>query len=294
MIKNKEDESANKVAGKAKPYAKKSFYRKNDYKTDSNTSVASDGKTTRERKTHANSSKDFQSVRDAIEKKIDDFFEANKESGLRKLVSASKLMEAGVHIGMSAKFWNPKMKPFIYPKRGNRMQVIDILKTMVFMDRAYNFLRDISREGGTVLLVGTRGDTIKEHVKNEAKRVKCFYINQRWLGGTLTNFKTISNSINKLNKLIALQLSDEIKKYSKKEQVMMTKETERMGKFLSGIRTMRGLPQALIITDPIHEHNALMEARKLNIPVIAFANTNANPDLIDFLIPANSSSIKTV
>jgi small subunit ribosomal protein S2 len=97
-----------------------------------------------------------------------------------------------------------------------------------------------------------------------------------------------------LNKLIALQLSDEIKKYSKKEQVMITKETEKMGKFLGGIRTMRHLPQALVITDPIHEHNALMEARKLNIPVIAFANTNANPDLVDFLIPANSSSIKTV
>ncbi|MDR2369060.1 MAG: 30S ribosomal protein S2 [Mycoplasmataceae bacterium] len=295
MTEQNKDESVRKSRDtvKARTVMRSSYRRMGDSKTDG-TSVATDNRHRYDKKSHANSSKDFQSVREAIEKKINDFFEANKESGLRKLVSASKLMEAGVHIGMPAKFWNPKMKPFIYPKKGNRAQVIDILKTMVFMDRAYNFLRDVAREGGTVLLVGTRGEIIKEHVKNEAKRVKCFYINQRWLGGTLTNFKTINNSISKLNKFIALQISDEIKKYSKKEQVMIAKETEKMGKFLGGIRTMRYLPQALVITDPIHEHNALMEARKLNIPVIAFANTNANPDLVDFLIPANSSSIKTV
>jgi small subunit ribosomal protein S2 len=182
MTEYKKDESVRRTrsAAKAKTVAKSTTHEVVDSKTD-NTSVATENKNKfkRDRKSRANSSKDFQSVKEAIEKKINDFFEANKESGLRKLVSASKLMEAGVHIGMPAKFWNPKMKPFIYPKKGNRTQVIDILKTMVFMDRAYNFLRDVSREGGTILLVGTRGEIIKEHVKNEAKRVKCFYINQR-------------------------------------------------------------------------------------------------------------------
>jgi small subunit ribosomal protein S2 len=127
----------------------------------------------------ANSPKTFQSFKEAIEKKIDAFFEANKDSGLHKLVSASKLMEAGSHVGMPIKFWNPKMKPYIYNKKGNKNQVIDVLKTMVFLDRAYNFLKDITKDGGRVLLVGTKGDIIKEHVKNEAKRVKAFYVNQR-------------------------------------------------------------------------------------------------------------------
>jgi len=122
--------------------------------------------------------KDFQAIRDSIEAKIDAFFEANKEVGLTKLISASKMMEAGAHIGMPARMWNPKMKPFIYPKKG-KTQIIDILKTMVFLDRAYNFLRDITKDGGRVLIVGTRGEVIKEHIKNEAKRAKAYYVNQR-------------------------------------------------------------------------------------------------------------------
>lgn len=230
----------------------------------------------------------------AIEEKIDAFFEANKESGLRKLVSAAKLMEVGAHIGLATKLWNPKMKDYIYPRKGNRLQVIDILKTMIFLDRAYNFLKDIAREGGRILFVGTRGQIIKEHIKNETKRVKAYYVNQRWLGGTLTNFKTISKSIDKLNNLISLQMSDEIKKYSKKEQVMMNKEIEKMNKFFGGIRIMRGLPQVIVVTDPVLEHNAVEEAKKLHIPVVALANTNANPERVDFLIPANTNSIKTV
>lgn len=230
----------------------------------------------------------------AIEDKINTFFEANKESGLRKLISAAKLMEVGAHIGLATKLWNPKMKNYIYPRKGNRLQVIDILKTMIFLDRAYNFLKDIAREGGKILFVGTRGQIIKEHIKNEAKRIKAYYVNQRWLGGTLTNFKTISKSVDKLNNLISLQMSDEIKKYSKKEQVMINKEVEKMNKFFGGIRIMRGLPQVIVVTDPVLEHNAVDEAKKLHIPVVALANTNANPDKVDFLIPANTNSIKTV
>ncbi len=242
----------------------------------------------------ANSSKDFQAVNKNIEAKIDAFFEANKDSGIKKLVSASKLMESGCHIGMSAKWWNPKMRPFIYPGKGGKNQIIDILKTIIFLDRAYNFLRDITKEGGRILFVGTRGDYVKNLIKNECTRSKSFYINQRWLGGTLTNFKTISKSIDKLNNLISLQMSDEIKRYSKKEQLDMSKEVEKMSKFLNGIRTMRGLPQAIVVTDPIAEHNAVSEAKKLGIPVVAIANTNTNPDVIDFLIPANTTSIRTI
>jgi small subunit ribosomal protein S2 len=177
-----ESAESKRPAVKARSTVRRPARKVAESKTEGTTPVAANQSETKkfyDKKSFANSPKDFQAIRDAIEKKINDFFEANKESGLRKLVSASKLMEAGAHIGMPAKFWNPKMKPFIYPKKGNKAQVIDILKTMVFMDRAYNFLRDVSREGGTVLLVGTRGDIIKEHVKNEAKRVKCFYINQR-------------------------------------------------------------------------------------------------------------------
>ncbi len=280
---NIKEESAVNTAEKAKSEVKKTN------RKPSNKKVASDKK-----KNDANSSKDFQTINKTIEAKIDAFFETNKDAGIKKLVSASKLMESGCHIGMSAKWWNPKMKPFIYPSRGGRNQVIDLLKTTIFLDRAYNFLRDITRDGGRILFVGTKGEFTKNLVKNEATRSKSFYINQRWLGGTLTNFKTISKSIDKLNNLISLQMSGEIKRYSKKEQLMMSKEVEKMSKFLNGIRTMRGLPQAIVVTDPIAEHNAVSEAKKLNIPVIAIANTNANPDLIDFLIPANTTSIRTI
>ena len=246
--------------------------------------------------TKANSSPKLspEEVKKQIEAKIDAFFEANKEFGIKKLVSASKLMEVGANIGTYAKYWNPKMKPFIYNTKNSKNCVIDLLKCMVFLDRAYNFLRDLTKERGRVLIVGTRGDIIKNTVKEEAKRVKSFYINQRWLGGTLTNFKTVNHSIIKLNNLIALNLSGDIKKYSKKEQILKMKEAEKLGKFLGGIRTMKGLPQAVIVIDPVAEHNAVTEARKLHIPVVALANTNADPSLIDFIIPCNTSSIKTV
>ena len=231
----------------------------------------------------ANSSQKFSQVdsKKKIENKINAFFEANKEFGIRKLVSVNKLMEANANIGSQAKYWNPKMKPFIYGRKSGRNYIIDLLKCMVFLDRAYKFLTDLTKEGGRVLLVGTRGEIIKNHVKEESKRAKCFYVNQRWLGGTLTNFRTINKSIIKLNNLIMIQLSDEIKKYSKKEQLQKIKETERLGKFFGGIRTMKGLPQALIVLDPVVEHNAVVEAHKLHI-------------LIDFIIPCNTSSIKTV
>lgn len=233
-------------------------------------------------------------VKKNIETKIDAFFEANKEFGIKKLVSTSRLIEIGANVGTYPKHWNPKMKPYIYSKRAGKNIFLDLLKSMVFLDRAYNFLRDITKEGGRVLFVGTRGDIIKNHVKEETKRAKSFYVNQRWLGGTLTNFRTINSSIAKLNNLIMMQLSDEIKKYSKKEQLAKAKETERLGKFFGGVRTMKGLPQAIVVLDPVVEHNAIEEANKLKIPVVALANTNADPTNIDFIIPCNTSSVRTV
>ncbi len=251
---------------------------------------------TKTHKTKANSSPKLspEQVKKSIEAKIDAFFELNKEFNIKKLVSANKLMEVGANIGTPLKYWNPKMKPFIYSNRNSKNCIIDLLKCMVFLDRAYNFLHDLTREGGRILIVGTKGEIIKNHVKEEAKRAQCFYVNQRWLGGTLTNFRTINRSIIKLNNLIMMQLSGEIKKYSKKEQLQKVKESEKLGKFFGGIRTMKGLPQALIVIDPVAEHNAVTEARKLNIPIVALANTNADPSLVDFIVPCNTYSIRAV
>lgn len=305
MEKNKKVESAEstkKSAAKAKTTTKKATKSKIIEDKKISTSEKKEGiekkvveKTNNKKSIKANSTpKDYQSIKDSIEAKVNAFFDANQSEDLRKLVSASKLMEAGSHIGTPAKLWNPKMAPFVYSKKGGKTQIIDVLKTLVFLNRAYNFLKDISKEGGRVLFVGTRGSTIKEHIKSESKRVKSYYINQRWLGGTLTNYRTISKSIDKLNKLIALQLSDEVQKYTKKEQIKISKETEKLAKFFGGIRTMRSLPQAIVVTDPVIEKNAIIEAKKMRIPVVAIANTNADPSNIDFIIPANSSSIRTV
>lgn len=285
MLKNKEDESVVEKEESTEKAVKSEKKKNSKRATDS----------TKKIKNKANSSQKF-SQADAkknIENKVNAFFEANKEFQIRKLVSVNKLIEAGANIGSKIKYWNPKMKPFIYGKRNNWNYNIDLLKCLVFLDRAYKFLCDLTKEGGRILLVGTHGEIIKNHVKEEAKRAKCFYVNQRWLGGTLTNFRTINKSIIKLNKLIMIQLSAEIKKYSKKEQLQKIKETERLGKFFGGIRTMKGLPQAIIVLDPIVEHNAIIEAKKLGIAVVALANTNADPSLIDFIVPCNTSSIKT-
>ncbi len=238
--------------------------------------------------------RDFQSVKDAIEAKVNAFFEFNQDAGLKKMVSASLLMEAGAHIGLPLKLQNPKMKMFVYQKNGGRNNVIDVLKTLVFLNRAYNFLHEITSAGGTTLFVGTKGSIIKEHIKEEAKRTQSLYVNQRWLGGTLTNFKTISKTTNKLNNLINLSLTDEFAKLPKKERLMINKEIEKKTKFVGGIRTMRKLPEVIIVTDPVVEYNAVNEAKKMGIPVIAITNTNANPELVDFIIPANTSSIRSV
>ncbi len=168
-----------------------------------------------------------------------------------------------------------------------------MLKIIVFSNRAYNFLHDIAKQGGKVLFVGTHNDSVKKYVAEEATRVGAFYVNQRWLGGTLTNFKTVNNSINKLNRLTNLLASENVGRYTKKQQLDMQRQVAKLERFIGGIKNMKGLPQVVVVTDPISEHNAVKEARDLHIPVVAIANTNANPDLIDFIVPANTHSIKT-
>ncbi len=221
---------------------------------------------------------------------------ANANSTAKKtqqLVSPNKLIEVGAHIGLHPRKWNPKMKYYIYAKRQNN-HVIDITKTLTNLNRAYLFLEELTKAGGKVLLVGTNGDLIKELIQKEAKRARAFSITQRWLGGTLTNFKNISKSIKKLNDNIELIKSGDINKYTKKEQIAIKKETDKLSKFYGGIRNMRKLPQALVILDSVIDKNAVLEAKKLNIPVVALANTNADPTLIDYIIPINNNSYKTI
>ena len=229
--------------------------------------------------------------REEIEAKVKNFFDTYKD--FKMLVSVAKLMEAGAHIGLSRQMWNPKMSLFIYKSKKLTKTIIDILKIIVFLSRAYNFLYDISENEGKILFVGTHNDNIKNYVKEEATRVGAFYVNQRWLGGTLTNYRTINNSINKLNRLTSLLNSESIKLYTKKQRLDISRQVTKLEKFIGGIKEIKGLPNAIVVTDPVLEHNAVKEARDLHIPVIAIANTNANPNLIDFIIPANTYSIKT-
>lgn len=220
----------------------------------------------------------------------------NVESN-HELISPNKLIQAGVHIGLTSWRWNPKMKPYIYKvskKDKSMFHIIDLVKSLSFLKRAYDFLQDVTNAGEKVLIVGTRGRMIRELVMEEAKRSDSFYVNQRWLGGTLTNFKIINKSIKKMNDNLKAIEDGSINNYTKKEQLLMQKETDRLVKFYGGIRMMRKLPTAIIIIDPVNDINAIMEARKLKIPIISLANTNADPELIDFIVPVNNASIKSI
>lgn len=209
------------------------------------------------------------------------------------LISVNKLIQVGAHIGLSPWKWNPKMKPYIYAKRANNY-VIDIVKSLLFLKRAYTFLQSIAQEGGKILIVGTRGKMVRDLIEDESKRIQCYCVTQRWLGGTLTNFKIIKKSIKKMNDNLQAIQDGSISTYTKKEQLMISKDTDKLVKFYGGIRTMRKLPAAVVIIDPVNDLNAVLEARKLNIPIVALANTNADPALIDFIIPMNNNSIKSV
>ena len=209
-----------------------------------------------------------------------------------KLVSMRKLLENGVHFGHQTRRWDPKCKPFIYTAK-NGIYIIDLNKTQEALDVAYEKMKQISEEGGKVLFVGTKKQA-QQIILDEATRSGSFYINQRWLGGTLTNFRTIQKRIKRLIEIEQMENDGTISVYPKKEQVLIRKEAARLENFLGGIKEMKKLPDAVVVVDPKEDHNAVSEARKLGIPVFGLADTNCDPALVDYAVPANDDAIKSI
>ncbi len=208
------------------------------------------------------------------------------------VVSMKQLLEAGVHFGHQTRRWNPKMAPYIFTER-NGIYIIDLQKTVKKLDEAYNFIREVSANGGEVLFVGTKkqaGDSIKE----EAERCGMHYVNARWLGGMMTNFKTIQKRIDRLAQLRKMEEDGTFELLPKKEVVKLKLEIEKLEKFIGGIKQMKTLPAALFIVDPKKEKIAVSEARKLNIPIVAIVDTNCDPDEVDYVIPGNDDAIRAV
>ena len=208
------------------------------------------------------------------------------------IISMKQLLEAGVHFGHQTRRWNPKMKKYIYTDR-NGIYIIDLQKTAKKLDEAFYSLQEVSKDGGRVLFVGTKKQA-QEAVKEEAIRGGQYWVNQRWLGGTLTNFKTIQKRIQRLEQLETMEQDGTFEVLPKKEVITLRKEMERLNKFLGGIRDMKELPSAIFVIDPRKERIAIAEARKLNIPVFGIVDTNCDPDDVDFVIPANDDAIRAV
>ena len=208
------------------------------------------------------------------------------------VVSMSYLLEAGVHFGHQTKRWNPKMKEYIFTARDD-IYIIDLQKTAKKIEEAYAALKEIAANGGKVLFVGTRKQA-SEAVKEEALRSDSFYVNERWLGGTLTNFKTIRRRVKRLEQIEKMEKDGTFDLLPKKEVVHIKKEYTKLNKLLSGIRDMYKLPQAMFIVDPSKEEIAIREARKLNIPVFGIVDTNCDPDMVDYVIPGNDDAIRAV
>ena len=203
-----------------------------------------------------------------------------------------KMLENGVHFGHQTRKWNPKMKQFIYTAK-NGVYIIDLAKTQAKLEVAYNALKKIAEDGGKILFVGTKKQA-QATILEEALRSGSFYINQRWLGGTMTNFRTIQKSIKKLLEIEEMEANGQLAVYTKKEQAVLLQKKERLENFLGGIKGMKKLPDAIFVVDPLEEHNAVAEARKLNIPVFALIDTNADPDLVDFPIPSNDDAVRSI
>ena len=208
------------------------------------------------------------------------------------VVSMKQLLESGVHFGHATRRWNPKMAKYIFNAR-NGIYIIDLQKTASQIESAYAALLEIAKNEGRVLFVGTKKQA-QEAVMEEAVRSGQFYVNQRWLGGTLTNFKTIKKRINKLHDLYKMEENGDFEKLPKKEVIKLVAERAKLEKFLGGIKDMQKLPNALFIVDPRKERNAILEARKLNIPVFGIVDTNCDPDDVDYVIPANDDAIRAV
>ena len=208
------------------------------------------------------------------------------------VVSMSYLLEAGVHFGHQTKRWNPKMKEYIFTARDD-IYIIDLEKTVACIEVAYEELKKISENGGKFLFVGTKKQA-SEVVKEEAERSESFYVNERWLGGTLTNFRTIRKRVKRLDEIEKMEAEGTFELLPKKEVSLIKKEYDKLMRVLGGIRTMEKLPDALIIVDPKKEINAIREARKLNIPVFGLVDTNCDPDDVDFVIPGNDDAVRAV
>ena len=208
------------------------------------------------------------------------------------VISMKQLLEAGVHFGHQTRRWNPKMAEYIFTER-NGIYIIDLQKTVKKVDEAYYFLSDIAKQGGTVLFVGTKKQA-KDSIVEEAERCGMYYVNNRWLGGMLTNFKTIEKRIEKYNKLIEMEENGVFDVLPKKEVIKLKGERDKLEKNIGGIKNMTKIPQALFVVDPKVEHNAVLEAKKLGIPVVAIVDTNCDPDEVDYVIPGNDDAIRAV
>jgi small subunit ribosomal protein S2 len=203
-----------------------------------------------------------------------------------------QLLEAGVHFGHQTRRWNPKMAKYIFTER-NGIYIIDLQKTVKKVDEAYAFLRDVAAEGKSVLFVGTKKQA-QEAIKEEALRANMFYVNERWLGGMMTNFQTIQKRVNRLKELEAMEADGTFEVLTKKEVQGLRHEMEKLEKYLGGIKEMNKLPGALFVVDPRKERIAVAEARKLNIPIVAIVDTNCDPDEVDYVIPGNDDAIRAV
>ena len=208
------------------------------------------------------------------------------------VVSMKQLLEAGVHFGHQTRRWNPKMAEYIFTER-NGIYIIDLQKTVKKIEEAYLFIRDIAAEGGNILFVGTKKQA-QDAIKEEALRSEMYYVNVRWLGGMLTNFKTIKKSIQKLHNLNKMAEDGTFDLLPKKEVASLQTEMADLEKNLGGIKDMKGLPAAIFIVDPKKEKNAVDEARKLGIPVVAIVDTNCDPDEVDYVIPGNDDAIRAI
>ena len=208
------------------------------------------------------------------------------------VVSMKQLLEAGVHFGHQTRRWNPKMAEYIYMER-NGIYIIDLQKTVKKLEEAYSFVRSVSESGKSVLFVGTKKQA-QDAVKEEAERVGQFYVNARWLGGMLTNFKTMRTRVDRMAQLKKMQEDGTFDMLPKKEVVKLLHEMEKLDKYLGGVKDMKKLPGALFVVDPRKEHNAISEARKLHIPIVAIVDTNCDPDEVDYVIPGNDDAIRSI
>ena len=208
------------------------------------------------------------------------------------VVSMKQLLEAGVHFGHQTRRWNPKMAEYIYMER-NGIYIIDLQKTVKKLEEAYGFVRDLAADGKSILFVGTKKQA-QDAVKEEAERVGMYYVNARWLGGMLTNFKTMRTRVDRLAQLKKMQEDGTFDMLPKKEVMKHLGEMEQLETYLGGVKEMKKLPGALFVIDPRKEHNAIAEARKLHIPIVAIVDTNCDPDEVDYVIPGNDDAIRAI